>query len=197
MSSVAARFFPPQVAAPEPPAAWPTGRSIPSASITTKSSTRPRTFNTRFPAATSSTGFGAASTGASIRVWWPGQCPAITSTDPNSLHASWHARLPIGGQPGVDLSGLTPDEEFQAGITCNGVAATPTIRLYLLPCVAIHVATGADSRARHRRQRPQPAAHCAAQSLRRSSARTTSSTRSTTRPTSTSPPSTSPTIRAL
>ncbi len=29
------------------------------------------------------------------------------------------------GQPGVDLSGLTPDEEFQAGITCDGVAATP------------------------------------------------------------------------
>ncbi len=29
------------------------------------------------------------------------------------------------GQPGVDLSGLTPDEEFQAGISCDGVAATP------------------------------------------------------------------------
>jgi hypothetical protein len=30
------------------------------------------------------------------------------------------------GQPGVDLSGLTPDEQFQAGIMCNGVKATPT-----------------------------------------------------------------------
>jgi Carboxypeptidase regulatory-like domain len=29
------------------------------------------------------------------------------------------------GQPGVDLSGLTPDEQFQAGIICDGVAATP------------------------------------------------------------------------
>ena len=29
------------------------------------------------------------------------------------------------GQPGVDLSALTPDEEFQAGIVCDGVAATP------------------------------------------------------------------------
>jgi hypothetical protein len=30
-----------------------------------------------------------------------------------------------GGQPAVDLSGLTPDEQFQAGIICDGVAATP------------------------------------------------------------------------
>jgi hypothetical protein len=30
------------------------------------------------------------------------------------------------GQPGVDLSGLTPDEQFQAGLICDGVAATPT-----------------------------------------------------------------------
>ena len=28
--------------------------------------------------------------------------------------------------PGIDLSGLTPDEQFQAGLTCNGVKATPT-----------------------------------------------------------------------
>jgi hypothetical protein len=30
----------------------------------------------------------------------------------------------IGGQPGVNLSGLTADEQHQAGLTCNGVAAT-------------------------------------------------------------------------
>ena len=29
-----------------------------------------------------------------------------------------------GGQPGVDLSGLTADEQFEAGITCDGVTAT-------------------------------------------------------------------------
>ncbi len=29
------------------------------------------------------------------------------------------------GQPGVDLSGLTPDQQFQAGISCDGVKATP------------------------------------------------------------------------
>ena len=34
--------------------------------------------------------------------------------------------IQINGQPGVDLSGLTPDQQFQAGITCNGVKATPS-----------------------------------------------------------------------
>jgi hypothetical protein len=32
----------------------------------------------------------------------------------------------LNGQPAVDLSSLTADEEFQAGLTCNGVRATPT-----------------------------------------------------------------------
>ena len=30
------------------------------------------------------------------------------------------------GQPGIDLSGLTADEQFQAGLTCDGVKATPS-----------------------------------------------------------------------
>ncbi len=30
------------------------------------------------------------------------------------------------GQPGIDLSGLTYDQQFQAGLTCDGVRATPT-----------------------------------------------------------------------
>ena len=29
------------------------------------------------------------------------------------------------GRPGIDLSGLTPDQQFQAGLTCDGVRATP------------------------------------------------------------------------
>jgi hypothetical protein len=29
------------------------------------------------------------------------------------------------GQPGVDLSGMSFDQQFQAGIKCDGVAATP------------------------------------------------------------------------
>jgi hypothetical protein len=31
------------------------------------------------------------------------------------------------GQPVVDLSSLTPDEQFEAGITCDGAAATPSL----------------------------------------------------------------------
>ena len=34
--------------------------------------------------------------------------------------------ISIGGQPGIDLSGLTPDQQFEAGIACNGVKATPS-----------------------------------------------------------------------
>ena len=32
----------------------------------------------------------------------------------------------LNGQPAIDLSGLTADEQFQAGLFCNGVAATQT-----------------------------------------------------------------------
>jgi hypothetical protein len=33
----------------------------------------------------------------------------------------------LNGLPAIDLSGLTPDQQFQAGLVCNGVAATPTM----------------------------------------------------------------------
>ena len=41
----------------------------------------------------------------------------------------------LNGQPAVDLSGLSADEEFQAGLTCNGVHATPFTPLPT-PCPA-------------------------------------------------------------
>ncbi len=55
-----------------------------------------------------------------------GSVPCYNVTDPNSLcnPANGGASISIGGQPGVDLSGLTADQEFEAGITCNGVTAT-------------------------------------------------------------------------
>jgi hypothetical protein len=34
--------------------------------------------------------------------------------------------ITINGQPGVNLSGLTADQQAQAGLVCNGVKATPT-----------------------------------------------------------------------
>ena len=33
--------------------------------------------------------------------------------------------ISINGQPGIDLSYLTPDQQFQAGLVCQGVKATP------------------------------------------------------------------------
>jgi hypothetical protein len=33
----------------------------------------------------------------------------------------------LNGQPYIDLSGLSPDQESQAGLACNGVKATPTM----------------------------------------------------------------------
>jgi hypothetical protein len=53
-----------------------------------------------------------------------GSVPCYGTADPNSACGSYS--IAIAGQPGIDLSGLTPDQEFQAGMVCNGVKATPT-----------------------------------------------------------------------
>jgi hypothetical protein len=50
-------------------------------------------------------------------------CYNPLSNDPNSACDATSTTL--GGLPAVDLSSLTADEEFQAGLTCNGVKATP------------------------------------------------------------------------
>jgi hypothetical protein len=54
-------------------------------------------------------------------------CYNPLSNDPNS--ACDPTSTLLGGQPAVILSGLTADEQFQAGLMCNGVAATPTTPL--------------------------------------------------------------------
>jgi hypothetical protein len=41
----------------------------------------------------------------------------------------------LGGQPAVDLSGFSPDQEFQAGFFCGSIKATPTTPLPT-PCLA-------------------------------------------------------------
>ena len=46
-----------------------------------------------------------------------GRVPFATSSDPNNPNFA------------VNLSGLSADQQFQAGLTCNGVAATPTAAL--------------------------------------------------------------------
>ena len=50
-------------------------------------------------------------------------CYNPLSNDPNS--ACGDTSTSLNGQPAVDLSGLTADQEFQAGLMCNGVKATP------------------------------------------------------------------------
>jgi Carboxypeptidase regulatory-like domain len=57
-----------------------------------------------------------------------GSAPCYNVIDPNSIcnPANGGPSISIGGQPGIDLSGLTFDQQFQAGLTCNGVRATQT-----------------------------------------------------------------------
>jgi hypothetical protein len=52
-----------------------------------------------------------------------GATPCYNVIGANTLCSS---DITINGKPGVDLSGLTADQQFQAGITCNGVQATPS-----------------------------------------------------------------------
>jgi hypothetical protein len=55
-----------------------------------------------------------------------GSAPCYNIVDPNSIcnPANGGPSISIGGQPGIDLSGLTFDQQFQAGLTCNGAGAT-------------------------------------------------------------------------
>jgi hypothetical protein len=57
--------------------------------------------------------------------------PCYNVTDPNSHCGGTE----LNGQPAIDLSGFTADQEFEAGLACNGVKATPTTPLPT-PCLA-------------------------------------------------------------
>jgi hypothetical protein len=60
-------------------------------------------------------------------------CYNPLSNDPNSACANTSTTL--DGQPAVDLSGLTADQQAEAGLTCEGIKATPTTPLPS-PCPA-------------------------------------------------------------
>jgi hypothetical protein len=57
--------------------------------------------------------------------------PCYNVTDPNS-HCGG---ILLNGLPAIDLSGFTADQEFEAGLSCNGVKATPGNPLPT-PCLA-------------------------------------------------------------
>jgi hypothetical protein len=59
--------------------------------------------------------------------------PCYNVTDLNSHCALVSTTL--NGQPAIDLSGFTADQEFEAGLSCNGIKATPTTPLPT-PCLA-------------------------------------------------------------
>jgi len=54
-------------------------------------------------------------------------CYNLSSNDPNTACDSTSTTL--NGQPAVNLSSFTADEEFEAGLSCNGVFATPNLAL--------------------------------------------------------------------
>ncbi len=63
-----------------------------------------------------------------------GATPCYNVTDPNSGCAGFSFDpngdpLTINGQPAINLSSLTADQQFQAGLACGGVKATPTTAL--------------------------------------------------------------------
>jgi len=62
-----------------------------------------------------------------------GSVPCYNGTDPNSSCLAISTNL--NGQPAVDLSGFTADQEFEAGLACGGVHATPAVALPS-PCLA-------------------------------------------------------------
>jgi hypothetical protein len=63
-----------------------------------------------------------------------GSVPCYGVTDPNSNCGPYSTTL--NGQAAINLSSLTADEEFQAGLTCNGVKATQTTPIAGNVCLA-------------------------------------------------------------
>jgi len=65
--------------------------------------------------------------------------PCYNVTDPNSHCQA--ASTTLNGQPAIDLSRFTADQEFEAGLACNGVKATPTTPLPTI-CLASQLTSG-------------------------------------------------------
>jgi hypothetical protein len=124
MSSVAARFFPPQSAGAGATSGVAVGTQYPFRIDHDEKFNQTTHLQYTIPGRTFLNGTWGGFNWRYDSGLVAGSVPCYNVVDPNSICSG--TSITIGGQPGVDLSGLTPDEEFQAGITCNGVAATPT-----------------------------------------------------------------------
>ena len=132
MSSVAARFFPPQSAG--------AGATVAQGSIYPFRIDHDEKFGQTTHAQYQVPGHFGRFAGPWIGFNWrydsgltAGSTPCYNVTDPNSLCQGLSTTL--NGQPAVDLSGYTADQEFEAGIACGGVKATPFTALPT-PCLA-------------------------------------------------------------
>jgi len=128
MSSVAARFFPPQVAGAGATIAQP-GSNYPFRIDHDEKFNQTTHFNYQIPGKHSPW----------IAMNWrfdsglvASSAPCYGVTDPNSVCRA--DSILIGGQPGVSLAQFTADQEAEAGISCNGVAASLTH--YIPQCLA-------------------------------------------------------------
>ena len=88
-----------------------------------------------------------------------GSVPCYGITDPNSACSQYSET--VNGVPTIDLSGLTPDEEFQAGLICDGVNATETVGFTScdangLTSKLVNVPAPGTENADHHPQRIQP-----------------------------------------
>jgi Carboxypeptidase regulatory-like domain len=122
MSSVAARFFPPQVAG--------AGATVGQTGLPFRIDHDERFNQTSHVQYTWSRGKYANGLWGGFnwrydsgQVAGSAPCYNPLSNDPNS--ACGDTSTTLNGQPAVDLSSLTADQEFQAGLMCNGVKATP------------------------------------------------------------------------
>ena len=119
MSSVAARFFPPQVAG----AGATVGQSgLPFRIDHDEKFNQTTHLQYQVPRLRNSwVGFNWRYDSGQVAGSVP--CYNPLSNDPNSACAGTSTTL--DGQPAVDLSQLTADQEFQAGLSCDGIKATP------------------------------------------------------------------------